>query len=160
MLATRRMSRPVSRGASRPASGDPFSTVIVGPRVSSATVAADGETLTIVFTEAITIGAGGSGGFTIRGEAPADATIAATYSSGDTTDTLVFTLASTVYATEGLRLAYAQPGDGMENGAGEDLPSFVTKVATNNSAVADGILRDGDGDPIPDGNGRAIPVTI
>lgn len=130
-----------------------------GPSVSSATIAANGTTLTVVFSEAITIGAGGSGGLGVRGESPANALVAATYASGDTTDTLVFTLASPFYNTEVTTLSYTQPGDGLEDGGGDDVATFVGAAMTNNSTQGSGVLRDQSGNPVRDQNDRAIKVT-
>lgn len=101
------------------------------PTLSSATVATNGTTLTLVFSEAVTIGAGGNSGFAIT--APAgSATL--TYASGAGTNTLVYTVSRALRSTEtGVVLAYSQPGNGIEDSAGNDLATFASVSVTNNS---------------------------
>lgn len=152
--------QPCIKSSIRPAIGIAGASVPSGPTIQSKTLAADGVSLTLVFSAAVSIGAGGSGGVSVKGESPADGSVNAVYSSGAGTNTLQFTLASTFYNTEDLRVTYIQPGDGFENGAGDDVSSFANSSVTNNSTVGDGVLRDENGDPIPDENGRAIPYDL
>lgn len=105
---------------------------VTAPTVSSANLAADGLELTIVLSEACTIGAGGSTGFTL---VATGGNAALTYASGDTTDTFVFTSARALSSTETATLTYVQPGNGLEDAAGNDLASFSGQAVTNNSTV-------------------------
>lgn len=130
-----------------------------GATLQSATIAADGLTLTLSFDVAVKIGSGGSGGVIVRAEAPTNAAVSATYSSGSGTTSLEFALDSEFYKTENVFLYYTQPGDGIENNAtGEDITSITAFSITNNSNVGDGILEDQNGDPIRDQNNRAIRI--
>lgn len=103
------------------------------PTLNSATIASDGVSLTLAFSEVVSIGVGSSGGIDVDGAA-SGADIAGTYSSGDGTSALVFTLGNAVLDTDTLTLDYAQPGNGLEDGSGNDLASVVDAVVTNGSA--------------------------
>lgn len=101
------------------------------PTLTSATIGTNGTSLTLVFAEAVTIGAGGNGGlsFTAAGGAAT-----CTYSSGTGTDTLVYTLSRTIADTEvWAELGYTQPGSGIEDTSGNDVASFFDVPVTNNS---------------------------
>jgi hypothetical protein len=102
------------------------------PTLSSATIPAAGDSITLAFNEAVSIGAGGSAGWvpTLTGGASA-----MTYASGDGTSSLVYTLARTVEVGETGTLAYTQPGDGVEDGSGNDLSAIVSAAITNNSTI-------------------------
>jgi hypothetical protein len=106
---------------------------IVAPALVSAQIPAAGTTLEITFTEAVSIGAGGNGGFTI-GLSGGAATL--TYSSGAGTGTLIYTINRTVAAGETCSdFDYTQPGNGVEDAAGNDLATFLNQQAlvTNNA---------------------------
>lgn len=105
---------------------------VTAPTVSSVTLAANGLSATIVLSEACTIGAGGSGGLTL---VATGGNAALTYASGDTTNTFVFTSARALSSTETATLAYVNPGNGLEDAAGNDLASFSGQAVTNNSTV-------------------------
>lgn len=102
----------------------------VVPTVDSATVASNGTTVTVVFSETVSIGSGGSGGCALDFSGGA-ATL--TYSSGDGTSSLVFTASRTIESGETGTLDYTQPGDGIEDEAGNDLASFTDQAVTNDS---------------------------
>ncbi|MDY6904073.1 MAG: hypothetical protein SWH61_05240 [Thermodesulfobacteriota bacterium] len=105
------------------------------PMLSSATIGADGDTWTLVFTEAVNIGSGGSGGFAIT---MTDAgVVELTYSSGEGSNTLIYTGDVTVQAgdTVASGLDYTQPGDGIENTTGFDLETFTGESIVNSSTV-------------------------
>jgi hypothetical protein len=107
---------------------------VTAPALVSAQIPAAGTTLEITFTEAVSIGAGGNGGFTIALSGGA-ATL--TYASGGGTGTLVYTINRTVAAGETCSdFDYTQPGNGVEDAAGNDLATFSNQQAlvTNNSA--------------------------
>ncbi|BBO80159.1 hypothetical protein DSCO28_07250 [Desulfosarcina ovata subsp. sediminis] len=101
------------------------------PTLSSATIGSDGDTWTLVFNKSVSIGTGGSGGFVAT--MTTAGTVNLTYSSGDESDTLVFTGDTTVNASDTGTLAYTQPGDGIEDGDGYDLATFSGTSVTNNS---------------------------
>lgn len=105
---------------------------VTAPTVSSVTLAANGLSLTIVLSEACTIGAGGSTGLTL---VATGGNAALTYASGDTTDTFVFTSARALSSTETATIAYVNPGNGFEDAADNDLASFSGQAVTNNSTV-------------------------
>lgn len=105
---------------------------VTAPTVSSVTLAANGLSLTIVLSEACTIGAGGSTGFVL---VATGGNSALTYSIGDGTDVLIYTSARAISSTETLTLTYVNPGDGIEDAAGNDLDSFSGQAVTNSSTV-------------------------
>lgn len=65
-----------------------------------------------------------------------------TYSSGSGTASLVYTGAPTVNSGEinTVGLGYTQPGNGIEDAAGNDLPTFSTHLVINNSTQGGGFL--------------------
>lgn len=103
------------------------------PFFVNASIAADGDSISITFNEAVTFGAGGNGGIVITASGGAST---ATYSSGDTTDTLVYSLSRTIQAGETVTLSYTQPTDGIEAvDDNQDMASFSDEVVTNQSSV-------------------------
>jgi hypothetical protein len=103
------------------------------PTLSSANIPTAGTTLNIVFSESVTIGAGGNGGFTI---AMSGGAVTLTYASGANSNTLVYTLSRTVNSGETCSdFDYTQPTNGVEDIAGNDLATFSNQHAsvTNNS---------------------------
>lgn len=105
------------------------------PELVSATVEEDGETLTLVFDENVNVGTGGNGGFALTASGGA-ATL--TYASGDGTTTLVYDISRVVEDDETLTLDYTQPGDGIEDDAGNDLANIEDEAVTNDSEEAGG----------------------
>lgn len=101
------------------------------PTVQSATVSADGTTLTVVFSESVTVGADAWSGFDTDSEGTTGNV--ATYSSGSGTDTVVFTLASTIFGYETVDLDYTQPGDGVQDASANLLATFSDVSVVNNS---------------------------
>lgn len=105
---------------------------ITAPTFSSATIPAAGNVINLVFSEAVKFGAGGNAGwtFTMSGGA-----VTASYSSGTGTSTLVYSLSRTVLVgeTKTAGLAYSQPGNGVEDNAGNDLATVSGAAVTNNS---------------------------
>jgi hypothetical protein len=106
---------------------------VTAPTLSSATIDTAGTTLTLVFSEAVTAGAGGAAGFVLT---PTGAGVTLTYVSGNGTTGRVFTISRAILQTseETATLAYTQPGDGMEDAAGNDLATFSGTAVINNSA--------------------------
>jgi hypothetical protein len=108
------------------------------PTLSSASIPTTGDSLSIVFNEAVSIGAGGTGGFTI---AMSGGAVTLTYSSGSGSNTLVYTTSRTITSGETCSdFDYTQPTNGVEDAAGNDLVSFSNQQAsvTNNSSESGG----------------------
>lgn len=103
------------------------------PTLVSMTIPAAGTTAEGIFSEAMSIGAGGSGGWTLN-----DPTVAMTYTSGAgiVGDPAVFSLARTVLstATENPTVSYTQPTNGFESADdGTDLAPIPNVSVVNNS---------------------------
>lgn len=109
------------------------------PTVVSRTIPAAGTTIVIVHNETVSIGAGGNGGLTLSASGGA---CTATYSSGAGTATLTWTLSRTINSGETVTASYTQPGDGIEDAAGNDLASYSEQSVTNNSTAGGSYLID------------------
>lgn len=108
------------------------------PTFTSATIPAAGTSISLLFSEAVSVGAGGNGGFTITLSGGA---CTLTYSSGSGSNTLVYTTSRTVNSGETCSaFAYTQPGNGIEDASGNDLATFSGRQAdvTNNSTQSAG----------------------
>jgi hypothetical protein len=104
------------------------------PQLIGAVIPAAGTTIEITFTEAVSIGAGGDGGFVLDTSGAAVTLNASPTGTG--TGTLVYTLSRTVLAGETIvDFDYTQPTNGIEDAAGNDLDTFLNQQAlvTNNS---------------------------
>lgn len=104
------------------------------PSVLSATIGASGTSLTLLFDETVTIGAGGNSGLTLSASGGA-ATVS--YASGAGTTSLVYSIDRTILQGETATRSYTQPGSGIEDSIGNDLVSFSTQAVTNNSTQSD-----------------------
>lgn len=103
------------------------------PTLSSATVASDGASISLVFSQSVSIGAGGNGGFTLNMSGGASTM---TYSSGSGSTTLVYTLSRTVNSGETGDLDYTQPGNGVEaTSGGGDVVTFADASVSNSSTA-------------------------
>lgn len=128
----------------------------VTPTMASAAVSADGETVTITWSVSCSIGAGGSGGFTITPTAGAEGTLGdtdsptITYSSGAPGITWTFTVGGRILnlsAVETFTVTYVQPGNGVEaTSGGADVASYGPTAITNNSTAQTYFLRDNSDD--------------
>lgn len=107
----------------------------VAPTLSSATIPSGGTSISLAFSETVSVGAGGNGGWTISMTGGA-ATL--TYSSGSGTSTLVYSINRTINVGETGTVAYTQPGNGIEDTAGNDLATIATSGVTNNSSQGGG----------------------
>ena len=112
---------------------DTLSLAPTTPTLVSLTIPADGTTAEAVFSEAMAIGAGGAGGWTLN-----DPMVAMTRTGGTGTveDPVIFSLARTVLstATENPYASYTQPTNGFESAdEGVDLASIPSASVTNNS---------------------------
>lgn len=110
---------------------------VTAPTVSSWTIAADGLSSSIVFSEAVTRGTDGITGLVLT-PTNGGAAITLSYTSGDGTNTLVIGHNRAVSSTETLTRSYTQPGDGIKDTAAPAnvLASFsATAVTPNDSTV-------------------------
>jgi hypothetical protein len=108
---------------------------VTAPTLSSATINTAGTTLTLAFTETVSVGAGGNGGWTVALSA---GTPTLSYSSGSGSSSLVYTLSTTVNSGVTGTVAYTQPGNGLEDTAGNDLATIGSSSITNNSTAGGG----------------------
>lgn len=103
------------------------------PTLSSGIIPTTGDSISLLFSEIVTVGAGGNGGFTISMSGGA---VTLNYSSGIGTNTLVYTTSRVIESGETCSdFDYTQPGNGIEDLAGNDLATFTNQQAsvTNNS---------------------------
>lgn len=107
---------------------------VTAPTISSGTTAADGNSITFAGSEAMEFGAGGNTGFVLV-PTNGGAAVTLSYSSGTGTSSLVYATSRAVSSTETLTYAYTQPGNGVQDAAGNDLVSFMAQAVTNNSTV-------------------------
>lgn len=105
------------------ASGD-----ATAPTLLSATIASNGTTLTLGFSEPVdtTINTG----FTLT---PSGEAVTLTYASGSGSNSLVYTVSRAIQQEETATISYVQPGNGIEDAADNDLASFSGSAVTNNS---------------------------
>lgn len=98
------------------------------PTLVSATIAANGTSLSLVFSENVTVNT--NTGFVLT----ATGSPSLTYASGTGTATLVYTISAAVAQSEsGITLAYTTGEDYIEDAAGNDLRSFTGTAVGNNS---------------------------
>lgn len=99
------------------------------PTLTSATIAANGTSLSLVFSRAIT--ATINTGVTVT---PSSGAATASYASGSTTTTLVYTISRTVTQGATITVSYTQPGNGLEaTDDATDVATFTNVPVTNNS---------------------------
>lgn len=104
----------------------------VVPTYTSSVIPSAGTTIVDTFSENVVIGAGGSGGRTMTLSGGA-VTLSSPVAS---TNTITWTLSRTVNTGETCSAnAYTQPGDGIQDAAGNDVATFTGRQAdvTNNS---------------------------
>ena len=99
------------------------------PTLDSGAVMSVSNQITLPFTEALTIGLGGSGGIVVTGSITGASD--GTYLSGDTTSEFTFLTADNFDPAETITVAYTQPTDGLEDSNGGDLASFSGESVTN-----------------------------
>lgn len=105
---------------------------LTAPTLQSATIDAEGTSLTLAFDDTMTSDVGGTGGVTVS---LSGGLATATYSSGDGTSSLVYGLSRTVEAGETGTVSYEQPGDGLQDSSGNELLSFSDQEITNSSTA-------------------------
>ena len=104
------------------------------PTLSTATINPSGSSINLTFSEAVSFGAGGNGGWTLSLTGGA-ATLSSSGVGGSGTQTLTYNISRTVAAGETGTISYTQPSNGIEDAAGNDFASIVNTAVTNNSAV-------------------------
>lgn len=125
---------PAAIGASATTAADE-----TAPTVNSATVAADGESITFAMSEIVEVGSGGSGGFAVT---MSGGGCTLTYSSGSGTSSLVYTTSRAIEESETGTHAYTQPGDGIQDPSGNDLATYSGASVTNDSEYASSSMAD------------------
>jgi len=103
------------------------------PRVKSVTIAADGDTLTIVFSEAVTQGSAYDDADLDADCSTAGNDVALTYSSGDETKTHVYGLGVTIATGETCNLDFNGDINSLENMDSNDVAAIVSASITNSS---------------------------
>lgn len=108
------------------------------PTQASAAINAAGNTLTIVWSEAVENGTGGGDGIALSASGGA---VTAAYSSGSGTDTYVYDLTGRIIQSgETITDAYTQPGDGIKSVAtGLEVASFSGGAVSNASSISGGM---------------------
>lgn len=99
------------------------------PTVDTATIGTNGTTLTLGMSETVTR----SGGTFDVDCTTAGSNLTATYSSGSGSNSLVYTLGTTVNSGDTCNLDYNGASNGIEDAAGNDLAAITDKAVTNNS---------------------------
>lgn len=103
------------------------------PTLQSATVPTGGTTILLDFTVAVSVGAGGNGGWTVSLSGGA---CTLTYASGAGTNVLTYNLSRTITSSETGTISYTQPGNGIEaTTGGNDVATISSASVTNNSTA-------------------------
>jgi hypothetical protein len=133
------------------------------PLITGWAIGTDGDTHTLTLSEAISAGAGGSGGLAAD---MSGGLVALTVTDGLGTTTLTATGNRTVTSTETEgtdKGKYTQPGDGLKDSAGQELDTITGITVTNGSLAAGGgglptpdILHW----PLDDGSGATIVADV
>ena len=108
-------------------------TDVTAPTWSSTTVAADGDTVTVVFSENLNDTALGGGEFDLDCDGAGGADNVLVYASGDGTATWVFTSTTTIESGETCNQDFDGAANEAEDDAGNDLADFTDQAVTNNS---------------------------
>lgn len=109
---------------------------ITPPTLTSATINTAGTQLTLNFNEVVSIGAGGNGGVSLSAALGA---CTPTFASGSGSTSLLYNLSRTIRQLEAVTVSYAQPGNGIEDGAGNDLVTVSNQAVTNSSTYVPGL---------------------
>lgn len=129
----------------------------VAPTLTSTTVGSAGLVADLLFSESVSIGAGGNAGWSM--DCSLSGAIAMTYSSGAGTNTLDYSLADTPTVGEDCTVSYTQPGNGVE--ATDDTTDIVSlggATVTNNSTVAAGACTTLSADSLDTGASQSYSV--
>ncbi len=108
------------------------------PTLQSATIGAAGNTLTLVFSEAVSKGAGYADADLDLDCSIAGNNVGVSYTSGDGTTTLVFGITgATAHTADTCNFDFTGDANSLEDGSGNDLAAIVSAAVTNNSTVTD-----------------------
>lgn len=103
------------------------------PTLLSAVINGAGTTITLNFSENVSTGGGGAGGFTLSSTGGA---VTMSYVSGAGTPAYTYSLSRTISYSEIIQLTYTQPGNGLEaTSGGVDLASFSSGSVGNGSII-------------------------
>ncbi len=111
---------------------------VTAPALSSATIGTNGTTLTIVWTEAVTKGAGYADADLNVDASTGGSNLGLTYVSGDGTNNFVYTIGTTILSGETVDLDFNGDANSLEDGAGNDMAAIVSGSVTNNSTQTGG----------------------
>lgn len=105
------------------------------PTLTSATVAANGQTVTVVWSEAVSTSTGWTGSNITINDTSSGSNFALTLSSGSGTATWTMTTGGSVYVYDSASptLSFDGVADAIENAALTDVAAFSNTVVTNNS---------------------------
>jgi uncharacterized protein YmfQ (DUF2313 family) len=106
------------------------------PTIETATIDETGNVLTLVFSEAMSLGASYQDSDFKLDTVSWGTDIGVTYSEGSGTDTWTFTIAKTIRAEEAVDLDYSGRTDGIEDSSGNDL-SAVSDMTVFNGSTED-----------------------
>jgi hypothetical protein len=106
------------------------------PTISSKTISSNGNSITIVFNEYVTQGAGYNDSDVDIDCATAGNNIVLTYSSGNTTNVHVYTIASTILSGDTCNVDFNGDANSLEDSSGNDLAAVVSGAVTNSSTQA------------------------
>ena len=108
-----------------------------GPKLLSATIQTTGNTINLVFSQAVRIGAGGGAGFSL---ALTGGLETLTYSSGTNSATLVYNLSRQVGQGETGTISYTATVDGIETLTGNDLQAMSRAIANSSTYTGPPVL--------------------
>lgn len=107
---------------------------VTAPTVSTATIGTNGTSLTLAMSETVTR----SGGTFDVDCNTAGSNLTCTYSSGSGSNSLVYTIGTTVNSGDTCNLDYDGASNGIEDGSGNDLAAITSQAVTNNSTQGGG----------------------
>lgn len=102
----------------------------VVPTLESASISIDGIALILNFSEPVVFGAGGNGGISLISTL---GNIVPVFDTANDVSTLIYVLNRVIHQGETLLLNYTQPGNGIEDSAGNDLANISNFSVTNSS---------------------------
>lgn len=114
------------------------------PTFASASIAADGVTVTAGFNEAVSQGAGYSDLHFNLDASTTGPDIGLTYVSGSGTNSWTFTAASTILQDETVNLDFSGAENSVEDSDGTDMEAVINYAVTNNSTQTGGVACTGD----------------
>jgi len=106
---------------------------VTPPEVVSTTVGSDGETITIAFTETVSTDTYDANDFDLDCVTAGDG-LGLAYSSGDDSNTIIFTSGTTINAGDSCNVDYTGSTNDIEDAVGNDLVGFSDGSVTNNSS--------------------------